>query len=99
MNMAQRPVVVVFAQEAFQVKGRIVVARFLAVQDPNRVGGLMRVDRIAVNHAGIYPTFGIGEAIATHGLVVSKGDIDSSHFLIFEEVNIIGIWDRLTLHA
>ena len=31
MNMAQSPVVVVFAQQAFQVKGRIVVARFLAV--------------------------------------------------------------------
>ena len=99
MNMAQGPVVVVLAQQAFQVKGRIVVARFLAVQDPKGVGGLMRVDRIAVNHAGIYPTFGIGEAIAAHGLVVSKGDIDSGHFLVFEEVNIIGIWDRLTLHA
>ena len=59
----------------------------------------MRVNWIAVNHAGIYPTFGIGEAIAAHGLVVSKGDIDSGHFLVFEEVNIIGIWDRLTLHA
>ena len=75
------------------------VARFLAVQDPNGVGSLMRVNWIAVNHAGIYPTFGIGEAIAAHGLVVSKGDIDGGHFLIFEEVNIIGIWDRLTLHA